>query len=185
MRFLKDRKEQILAAALATLREHGANRFTQARVAARAGLRQSHLTYYFGTRLALLKAVARVAIDEQFAAMDKVLAGATLHSVAKALADISVRQDGTRVLLALVQAADQDPALRELFRELAEGIALRMERFLKRLNVLATQQHAHLLYALCVGLATVDLATRRPRSKHRGAAILETTFSLMTAKAKA
>ena len=181
---MKDRREQILTAALATLREHGSSGFTQARVAARAGLRQSHLTYYFGTRLVLLKSVARVAVDGQLVAIDKVLAGASMHSVAKGLADLTLRHENARLLVALIQAADREPSLREVFRELTDGVALRMEAFLKRLNVLATQEHAYLLHALSVGLAVIDLAAQRPRSKHRAAAVLETTFSLMTAKAK-
>ncbi len=181
---LNDRRQQILTAALATLREHGSAGFTQARVAARAGVRQSHLTYYFGTRLALLQAVARLAVDGQLAAIDSVFAGPSRTSVAKALANVTVRHESTRVLMALVQAADQEPSLRALCRELAEGIAERTEGFVKRLNVLATREHAHLLHALSVGLAVVDLATQRPNSKRRAAAMLDTTFSLMTSKAR-
>jgi AcrR family transcriptional regulator len=58
---LQDRREVILKAAIATLREYGYSGFTQPRVAKRADVRQSHLTYYFPTRLALLEGVARLA----------------------------------------------------------------------------------------------------------------------------
>ena len=43
---LQDRRQSILDAALAVLREYGYAGFTQPRVAARTGMRQSHLTYY-------------------------------------------------------------------------------------------------------------------------------------------
>ncbi|MHC5540598.1 TetR family transcriptional regulator, partial [Singulisphaera rosea] len=54
---MTDRRQEIIEAGLATLRERGYSGFTQPRVATRAGLRQSHLTYYYPTRADLLAAV--------------------------------------------------------------------------------------------------------------------------------
>ena len=80
---MQDRRQDIIEAGLATLREHGYAGFTQPRVAARAGLRQSHLTYYYPTRIDLLTAVGRAAIDRQLAA------GPCRTSLPKALRGIS------------------------------------------------------------------------------------------------
>lgn len=55
----QDRRRAIFAAGLAILREEGLAGFTQPRVAARAGLRQGNLTYYFPTRTDLLVAISR------------------------------------------------------------------------------------------------------------------------------
>src|SRR5881227_2373362 len=52
-------RERILEAALSLLAESGAHELTQPRVSKAAGVRQSHLTYYFPTRADLLVAVAR------------------------------------------------------------------------------------------------------------------------------
>ena len=46
---MDDKRQHIVECALAQLREEGFAAFTQSKVAARAGLRQSHLTYYYPT----------------------------------------------------------------------------------------------------------------------------------------
>jgi DNA-binding transcriptional regulator YbjK len=175
---MQDRRQEIIEAGLATLREYGFAGFTQPRVAARAALRQSHLTYYFPTRLDLLGAVARAAIDRQLAALDKMLAGGTTDA-AKGMAKMIGQHANTRVMMALAQASDQEASLQKLFRELADGIVSRLGQFLKSLNAESTDQHARLLHALAVGLAVVDLATARPDGAKRTSAVLETTLTLL------
>ena len=111
-----------MEAGLATLREHGYAAFTQPRVAARAGLRQSHITYYHPTRLDLLAAVGRAAVDRQLAAVDATLGAlSSREEAAQAIANLVTRHENTRVLMALAQAGDEEPRLREHFRELADG----------------------------------------------------------------
>src|SRR5580704_13164525 len=109
---MQDHRHNIIEAGLAILREHGYAGFTQPRVASRAGLRQSHLTYYYPTRVDLLVAVGRAAIEGQLAAVDRVLAGTSPSAVVTAIAQLVVRHENTRVLMALAQAADQEPQLR-------------------------------------------------------------------------
>jgi AcrR family transcriptional regulator len=175
---MRDRRADIIEAGLATLREHGFVSFTQPRVAARAGLRQSHLTYYFPTRLDLLAAVAQAAIDRQLEGLDKVLSG-TVEQAATAMAKMAVRHENTRVMMALAQAADQEAPLQKMFRELADGIVFRFARFLNFLNVESADEHARLLHALSVGLAVVDLATARPDGAKRTTAVLEAALKLI------
>ena len=99
---MQDRRHHIIEAGIATLREHGYTGFTQPRVAARCGLRQSHLTYYYPTRLDLLAAVGRVAVDRQLAAADAALGGlSSPDQAASAIAGIVVRHENTRVFMAL------------------------------------------------------------------------------------
>src|SRR4051812_50116493 len=59
-----DVRERILEAALKLLAESGAHELTQPRVARAAGVRQSHLTYYFRTRADLLQELARYSIGK-------------------------------------------------------------------------------------------------------------------------
>jgi AcrR family transcriptional regulator len=179
----KDRRQHIIEAGIATLREYGYVGFTQPRVAATAGLRQSHLTYYYPTRVDLLAAVGRAAIDGQLAAVDAVLERSSAKTLASAFAKVVVRHENTRVLMALAQAADQEPQLKALFRELADGIVSRAGRVLKTLNSAATEVDARLLHALSVGLAVVDLATSRADGKRRAAAVLETALGLISKSA--
>ena len=186
---MQDRRQQIVEAGLATLREHGYAGFTQPRVATRAGLRQSHLTYYHPTRLDLLEAVGRAAVARQLAAMDATLGGLSSPTeAARAIAAVVVRHENTRVFMALAQAGDEEPRLRELFRELADGIVSRVSAFLGRLGhpdgPAAVEVPARLLHALVVGLAVVDLATGRPDGTQRAAGVLEAALHLVAGGAK-
>jgi len=181
---LQDRREIILKAAIATLREHGLSGFTQPRVAKRADVRQSHLTYYFPTRLALLEGVARLAVDGQLAALQSIVDLPSVPAVIKNITAMIGRHENTRVLMALAQAADEEPSLRSLFRELANGIVLRLRQLLENLHLDATEEQVFLIHSLSVGMAVVDLATQRPHSKRRVEAILESLFATLASKDK-
>jgi AcrR family transcriptional regulator len=176
---MKDRRQDIINAGLAVLREHGLSGFTQPRVAAEAGVRQSHLTYYFPTRVDLLSGVARAAIDGQLRAVDTVLGASTIHAAARVIAKVATIHENTRVIMALAQAADQEPPLRELFGELADGIILRAGKLLVNLNINPTDEHRYLLHALSVGLAVIDLATARKNGERRAERTVETALTLL------
>jgi AcrR family transcriptional regulator len=181
---LQDRREIILKAAIAILREHGFSGFTQPRVAKRADVRQSHLTYYFPTRLALLEGVARLAVDGQLAALQSIVDLPSVPAVIKNITAMIWRHENTRVLMALAQAADEEPSLRSLFRELADGIVSRLRQLLENLHLDATEEQVFLIHSLSVGMAVVDLATQRPHSKRRVEAILESLFATLASKDK-
>jgi AcrR family transcriptional regulator len=176
---MQDRKSEILSAGLAVLREDGFAGFTQPRIAARTGLRQSHLTYYFPTRVDLLAAVARLAIDNQLAAVDRMLAASSPSEVVETMSRVMVVHENTRVLMGMAQAADQTPALRELFRELTAGILERLGRWLESLDVPAAQANLDLMHALTVGLAVIDLATGRPDGQQRTKEALEAGLAML------
>jgi AcrR family transcriptional regulator len=176
---MKERRQDIINAALIVLRERGLSGFTQPRVAAAAGVRQSHLTYYFPTRVDLLSGVARAAIDRQLKAVDAILSASSPQTAAKVIANVAVGHKNTRVIMALAQAADQEPPLRELFRELADGIILRAGKLLVNLNINPTDEHCYLLHALSVGLAVIDLATARKDGERRAERTVETALTLL------
>ena len=174
---LPDRREVILSAAVATLREAGYSGFTQPRVAKLANVRQSHLTYYFPTRLALLEAVALVVVENQLALLDVALDVSSVEAAIKAIGAAAIRPDNTRVLMALAQAADEETSLCQVFRDLADGISLRFGKLLRKLDLSATQEQINLLHAVTVGLAVITLATQRPNPKSRVEAILACAFN--------
>jgi AcrR family transcriptional regulator len=176
---VQDRRQSILSASLTILREKGYAGFTQPRVATAAGLRQSHLTYYFPTRIDLLMGVARVAIDRQLAAVDGILTASSVRKAATTIASVAVRHENTRVIMALAQAADQEPGLRELFRELADGIILRAGKLLINLNIEPTDERCYQLHSMSVGMAVIDLATARKNGERRAARTLEAALTSM------
>jgi AcrR family transcriptional regulator len=176
---MKDRRQALIEAGLQILREDGLAGLTQPKVAARAGLRQGNLTYYFPTRSEMLEAVARAAIDRQLTAADEMARGAAGGSVEKAaatLATVLTRHETTRVLVGLAQAADQQPAVRTLFNELADGFLLRLSALLADLGLDPSPARVDLAHALLVGLSVIDLATGRRNSKARTKAALEAFF---------
>ena len=176
-----DRRQHIIEAGLAVLREHGYVGFTQPRVAARAGLRQSHITYYHPTRHHLLAAVGRAAVDRQLLAVDAALGTlSTVGQAAGVIAELVTRYENTRVLMALVQASEEEPGLRDLFRELTDGIATRVTAFLSRISgSQVSEDSARFLHALSVGLSVISLATGRPDAKQRAAGLLTTALHLL------
>jgi AcrR family transcriptional regulator len=179
---MTDRRTEIIEAGIAILREQGLSGFTQPRVAQRAGMRQSHLTYYFPTRLDLLAAVARTAIDNQVAALDATLDGSTTTKAARSIAGVVVRSENTRVLLALVDGADQEPVLRELFRELSQFMIERCKGLLGQLKMTPSRDGAMLVHALAVGLAVLNLAQDLPDGEARTTAVLKSALNLLAAR---
>lgn len=110
--------ERILAAALQLVEVQGIAALSQARVAAAAGLRQSHLTYYFPTRKDLLLAIVRAIHEEirQGLGPRAAPAGVSPMSLVQMRAFLVARVREPlmgRLLLALMAAADEDPSLRQ------------------------------------------------------------------------
>jgi hypothetical protein len=81
----------------------------------------------------------------------------SVAGVVKAIASAVVRHETTRVMMALAQAADEEPTLRSLFRELADGVALRFARLLENLNISVTEEKVALIHAATVGLAVIEM----------------------------
>ena len=109
-----DARGRLLTAALRVLHEEGIHALTQTRVAVIAGLRQSHLTYYFPTRIDLLKAIIEHASGAVMA-----LIGDGADSKVRKLSDIrTILCDQLadtrmpRLLMAMAAAADENPSLK-------------------------------------------------------------------------
>jgi len=176
---VSDRREQILAAALAVLRDEGYLNLTQPRVAAKAGVRQSHITYYFPTRVDLLVAVARKAVGNQLALVDSVSDSSSPHTAAEAVATVVSRADNARVLLMLVCAADTVPEVRQLFQALATGVVEQSRKLIGSVGGHPTTEAAELLHALIVGLAAINFATGRADGEARAKSLFQTALDLV------
>jgi hypothetical protein len=87
-------------------------------------------------------------------------------------------------MMALAQAADEEPSLRSLFRELADDIVSRLRQMSENLRLDATEEDVNLIHSLSVGLAMVDPATQRPHSKRRVETILKSMFAALASKNK-
>jgi DNA-binding transcriptional regulator YbjK len=178
---VQDRRKKILDAGLTILREQGLAGLTQPRVAAKTGLRQSHLTYYYPTRADLLAAVTHAAIDAQLAGARSLTKGiSSAEQAAAKMAAVAVRRENTRVLAALNQAADQEPAVRALFNDLLDGFVHELSALLEKLKLSPTQARIDLLHGLFVGLSIIDLATGRKNGRARAKGALNLAFDLLS-----
>ena len=178
---VQDRRKEILDAGLAILREQGLAGLTQPRLAARVGLRQSHLTYYYPTRADLLAAVAGAAISAQQGAAKSL--GQGVSSVDQCVTKMTgavMRHENTRLLAALNQAADQEPAVQALFNELTEGFVNELGTLLGKLGLPTTPAGVDLLHAVFVGLSIIELATSRPNGKERSKAAFKLAFDAIS-----
>lgn len=115
-------RERILDAAFAVLGERGVRRLTQTAVAERAGVRQSHLTYYFPSRYDLLEAVTTRFADRLGAEL--AAAGEQLGRPGglAALLEAVVEPGHMRSLLGLIVGADEDPRLRAVLTRATERV---------------------------------------------------------------
>jgi AcrR family transcriptional regulator len=153
-------RERVIAAGLRVLREDGFAAFTQPRVCRQAGVRQSHLTYYFPTRSDLLVAVAERAVQDRLiaiaASVDDTLTEPRVAAEAVARAIESTRNN--RAFLALAEAADQEPRVRAAFRELTDRVAERASKLLAQLGIEPTETAVRLVHSLTVGAAVLGVA---------------------------
>ncbi|PWW24957.1 TetR family transcriptional regulator [Geodermatophilus normandii] len=164
------RREAIVAAALDVIQEEGLSGFTQPRVARRAGLRQSHLTYYFPTRADLLLAVADEAVRRRIEALRTAVSAEDPAAKVAGLVEVLVDPRQTRILTALTQSADADPGVRRAFAALGAGIAPLGAELISSFGAEPTEASLALLQATSTGIAVLALATGaeafRGRAEH-------------------
>lgn len=155
---------RIIAAALRVLEREGMLGLTQPRVAKAAGLRQSHLTYYFPTRSALVEAVAGRVAKNLIARFDTAFAAASPAALAAGLTRLGIPEQ-TRLLLAMVLAADREKSVRGQFRTLTKAVRARIAAGLSAHGMVADADSVAMFHALCVGLAVLDLARGEKESR--------------------
>jgi AcrR family transcriptional regulator len=136
-------RTRILDAALGLLAAGG--ELTQPRVARAAGVRQSHLTYYFPTVTDLMQAVAR----HSFESLGRQLGGKGAAGIAAATLD----KRRVRLMLSLVLAADRDASLKPRMRAFIREIRGRMAPLLD-----VRGQELAFLHTVVVGAAVLQLA---------------------------
>lgn len=166
-----DVRERILRSALKLLAENGAHALTQPKVAGAAGVRQSHLTYYFPTRADLLQAVARYSIE----ALAGQLAGerqASPGRLAEGIAAGSADKRRVRVMLGLVAAADRDPAIRRRMRRFVRELRSRMAPVLEAGGLATDAESVAFLHSVIIGCGVLQLARDDRQARAEARAVL-------------
>ena len=149
-------KESILEAGIALLESKGIAALTQPQVAAAAGIKQSHLTYYFPTRTDLLMAIAdqwvtRAMEDLSARIGDK----PEFVTLAARLAETMIDGEPARAIIGLIVAADAEPRIRDTLRHLDGVMRIHFKGILASAGLPASDDDALLLHATAVGLAVM------------------------------
>jgi AcrR family transcriptional regulator len=119
----RDARRRILDAAVAILRDEGVRALTQTRTATRAGVRQSHLTYYFPKKSDLLAAALRERHRLAEAAADASPEGDPFDAAMHGLATLMFDSDHMRSFLALVVEAGDAEETRAIMADHARGLS--------------------------------------------------------------
>lgn len=168
-----DVKTRILEAALGLLAEHGVTELTQPKIAAAAGVRQSHLTYYFPTRMELLKAIAVHSLQSLMAtlAAGAPPGGFDLEAFARMAGEQVVDVRRTRVMLGLVVTADQDPDVRQFMRDFVVTVRHHLGNLFRMLGKELDEDTIAAFDTLMVGVAILNVARNDARSRKESAAL--------------
>lgn len=151
-------RQRIVEAALEMAQTVGVQGMSQARVAAAAGVRQSHLTYYFPTRVDLIKATVQAIRDQMMDATNATLAMNGLQNgMVAELRQFCVReicdQPRARLMLSMMLAAQEEPSLREwLYDFQSESIAQWLALY-RMAGLDISQEDIELFHATFVGAA--------------------------------
>lgn len=157
--------ERILAAALELLQTQGLQALSQARVAAAAGLRQSHLTYYFPTRKDLLKAIVESIIQGLVASfsIDAPSVERMRDYFARRMHDPLL----ARLMLTLMAATDEDPSLGDWLANFDHEVISCWQSALAQLDLFPNEQDLAWFHATIVGAAILAARQGNPEAAAR------------------
>jgi AcrR family transcriptional regulator len=179
---VSDVKQRILDAAVELLIEQGGTALTQPKIAAAAGVRQSHRTYYFPKRDDLLLAVTLHWANTHLAETAR-QAGASptkLRDITRYLGDIVVEAARVRIILSLiVSAAGDDPRIHEPLRELIATERQSVGALLAGAGLTLDADGAAITHALLVGLAVLNVAQGGTADRQTRALVKEVLETLV------
>jgi len=155
----QDVRKRILDTAYDLLAEHGAAYLTQPHVSRAAGVRQSHLTYYFPRRSDLLVALARHSME--FLA-NPLIPEARRAAVGPVLGEVFLQaltdRRRVRAILGLIAAADEDPGVRDALRDLVHRVRERISELFVSLGLPGEPDTIAVVHTFIVGAGVLHHA---------------------------
>ncbi len=177
-----DARTKILEAALGLLAKGGAQELTQPRIARAAGVRQSHLTYYFPTVHELLQGVAKYTLEAMLAEMRAHDPGQRPLSLLDAALATSADKRRMRMVLALVTMTDREsklkPRMREFIKEIRQGLAA----MLKAGGLEGTPDQVAFLHCVVVGQGMLQLLRDNEDARDEARRILGMAVDFLKSK---
>ncbi len=179
-------RERILLAAVEILNTEGFSALTQTRVAERAGVRQSHITYYFPVRNDLLRETAMYGCNAMLEEMSKSIDSGILtsHNFSDFFAtDINDRRFA-RLMCALIVASDEDVLIKPWLAIFEEVNRERLLKSFHKLGLNLSRTDVECFHATFVGALVLDLGDSTEASRIRTQCIVRRAFNLMMASIK-
>jgi AcrR family transcriptional regulator len=180
-------RERILFAAVEILNDEGFGGLTQTRVAERAGIRQSHLTYYFPARNDLLRETAVFGCEAMLSAMEIGIESGELNikNFREVMAvDIHDRRFA-RLMCALIVASDEDAEIKPWLANFEAANMKQIRRNFHKLGLPVTLDEVAFLHATFVGSVMLDLGESTDDSLARAQRKVNMAFEVIANAATA
>jgi len=177
-----DARTKILEAALGLLAKGGAQELTQTRICKAAGVRQSHVTYYFPTIQDLLEGVAKYTLDAMTAELAQRDPAQRPASLLDAAIATSADKRRMRMVLGLVTTADREPKLKPRMRAFLKEIRQGLSQMLKAAGLEGTSDQVAFLHSVTVGQGILQLARDNEESRQEAKRVLQMAIELLRRK---
>jgi AcrR family transcriptional regulator len=179
-------RTRILTAGVEVLHTEGFAALTQQAVAEKAGVRQSHITYYFPTRLDLLQATAQFGCECMMnpisnAAMS---GGLTFEQFRELLLPDATDRSWWRLMTALVNACSESETIRSWIVQFDRQICERLRDGFLAFDVSLGELDVEFLHAVYIGALTLDMQSQTDASQARAREMVGLGFDLLVAKAR-
>ena len=166
-----DVRRRILDAALGLLGEHGFMEVTQPKIARAAGVRQSHLTYYFPTRGDLLKALAIHSIETLLGSLASGTGQLTPELFAQVTGEALADKRRARVMLGLIVSSEEHRDIKQFMREFVARIRATLTNVAALLGADPKRTNVAALHMLLVGATVLNVARDDANSRRECAQI--------------
>lgn len=175
-------RERILHAAVALLNDEGFTSLTQHRVAERAGVRQSHITYYFPVRNDLLRETAVYGCNALLETLSvSIDAGLfTAENFRTFLVSDVYDRRFARLMTALVVASDEDDRIKPWLASFESANRDRLMQCFHRLGFEVSSGDIAMFHAAYVGAVFLDLGEASAESMARSQRIVMHAYDQIT-----
>lgn len=174
----KSVRQRIVDAALELAQTVGVQGMSQARVAAAAGVRQSHLTYYFPTRADLIKATVHAIRDQMLEEMQTALSLTTPHSdPLQAFRNFCLQEvcnlPKARLLLAIMVVAEEESSLHPWIDAFHQESLAQWQGIYQALGIDASEEDVELFHSTFVGTTLLAAQTGSEAAMRRAVRVAE------------
>jgi AcrR family transcriptional regulator len=178
-------RTRILAAAVEVLHNQGFSALTQNAVAAKAGVRQSHVTYYFPTRLDLLRNVAQFGCAQMINPItDESQKGrVTLAEFREFLLPSQMDRGWFRLMTGLMIACEEDPSIRNWLRDFDASVLARIHGAFCAIVGDVPIESVQMLHACFIGAMHLDMQAGDDASMARARRMVGLAIDSITARA--